>query len=102
MYNFFEEVYKIVRTIPKGKVMTYGQIAKLLGRPRSARIVGWALHSNPDSTNIPCHRVVNRNGMISSGFAFGGPNVQKELLENEGIKFDENGKIDFKRFNFIP
>jgi methylated-DNA-protein-cysteine methyltransferase-like protein len=101
MYSFFNEVYKIVKEIPKGKVMTYGQIARLLGRPKHARIVGWALHVNPDNTCIPCHRVVNRNGMISSGFAFGGPNAQREMLENEGIKFNQEGKIDLSTYMYI-
>lgn len=92
--GFFEKVYDIVKQIPKGKVMSYGQIAKMLGQPRSARIVGWALHSNPNPSEIPCHRVVNSKGMISSGFAFGGSDVQKKMLEDEGIVFDENGKIE--------
>lgn len=96
---FNERVYDIVRQIPRGKVATYGQIARLIGHPKSARVVGWALHNNPDSNNIPCHRVVNSQGKISSGYAFGGPNVQRELLENEGIVFDQFGKIDLEKFS---
>lgn len=92
--GFFEKVYDLVKQIPKGKVMSYGQIAKILGQQCNARVVGWALHSNPNPGEIPCHRVVNSKGMISSGFAFGGPEVQRRMLENEGIVFDEKGRID--------
>ncbi len=95
---FFEEVYDIVRKIPKGKVATYGQIARMLGQPKRAKIVGWALHKNPYFGEVPCHRVVNRNGEISSGFAFGGITVQKEMLEAEGIIFDEGSKIDLNKY----
>jgi methylated-DNA-protein-cysteine methyltransferase-like protein len=98
--GFFQKVYEVVSKIPRGKVMSYGQIARLLGCPKSARIVGWALHSNSDTQKVPCHRVVNSQGKISSGYAFGGPGVQRQLLENEGIVFDEEGWIDFKRFGY--
>ena len=95
---FFEEIYDIVRKIPKGKVATYGQIAKMLGQAKRAKIVGWALHKNPYFGEVPCHRVVNRNGEISSGFAFGGMTIQREMLEAEGITFDEDGKIDLNKY----
>lgn len=100
MYNTFEKIYEVVKGIPYGKVMTYGQIAKIVGYPKNARIVGYALHANPDSNTIPCHRVVNAKGMISSGYAFGGPNVQRELLELEGIVFDEFGRINLEKYNW--
>ena len=87
MMNTFERIYEIVDMIPKGKVATYGQIAKLLGNPRMSRVVGYALHVNPDPEHIPCYRVVNRFGEVSPAFAFGGPNRQRELLEREGIEF---------------
>lgn len=93
---FFEDVYEVVKRIPKGKVATYGQIARLIGEPRKARIVGWALHSNPYRGVVPCHRVVDRNGKLSGGFAFGGKEVQKKLLEDEGIKFNSDGIINLK------
>ena len=79
--------------IPYGKVMSYGQIAEILGNKNMARQVGWALHVNPNPNLIPCYRVVNRFGRVSSAFAFGGENRQKELLENEGVKFDKKGCV---------
>ena len=86
--NFFNKVYEVVKQIPKGKVATYGQIARLCGNPRMARQVGWALHVNPEPYVTPCHRVVNRNGRLAAAFAFGGENVQRTLLESEGVTFD--------------
>lgn len=94
----FEKIYEIVRTIPVGRVMTYGQVAALAGNPRWSRVVGYALHVNPDPETIPCHRVVNREGKTSVAFAFGGEDVQRQLLENEGVVFEENGRVDLKKF----
>ncbi len=91
--GFFERVYEVVKAIPYGKVMTYGDIATILGQPRAARQVGWALHVNPSPETIPCYRVVNRFGQVSKAFAFGGENRQRELLEQEGIIFDEKGCV---------
>ena len=85
--SFYERIYDAVCTIPPGKVATYGQIAMLLGNPRMSRVVGYALHVNPDPDNIPCYRVVNKQGEVSRAFAFGGGNRQRELLENEGVEF---------------
>jgi methylated-DNA-protein-cysteine methyltransferase-like protein len=85
MNDYKEKVYKLVKRVPKGKVTTYGAIAKRLGM--SSRTVGTALHLNPYEGKVPCHRVVNRNGRVAPGFAFGGPGIQKKLLENEGVKF---------------
>ncbi|MFT8355963.1 MGMT family protein [Bifidobacterium aquikefiri] len=85
--NFSERVYEQVCRIPRGSVATYGQIAALAGNPRNARVVGYALHSNPKPGIIPCHRVVFRDGSLAPGFAFGGPERQRELLEAEGISF---------------
>lgn len=90
---FFELVYEIVKKIPYGKVATYGQIAKLIGAPKKAREVGWALHANPLPGIIPCHRVVDRFGRTSGSFAFGGSQEQRRLLEAEDIKFDDEGKV---------
>lgn len=91
--GFFERVYEAVKHIPAGRVASYGRIAAAIGAPRCARQVGWALHVNPDPENIPCHRVVNREGRPSEAFAFGGVNRQVRLLEAEGIVFDENGCV---------
>ena len=85
--NTFQQIYEIVEMIPRGKVATYGQIATLLGNPRMSRVVGYALHVNPDPEKIPCYRVVNKQGEVSPAFAFGGPNRQRELLERDGIEF---------------
>lgn len=94
--SFFDRVYQTVSKIPKGKVATYGQIALICGSPRASRIVGYALHHNPKPGVIPCHRVVNRHGRPAPAFAFGGPEVQRELLENEGVSFDDNGNVILK------
>ena len=96
--NTFNKIYDVVKRIPKGKVATYGQIALYAGNPRLSQVVGFALHSNPDPENIPCHRVVNRFGCLSKAFAFGGENKQKELLLCEGVEFLPNGNVDMSRF----
>ncbi|NMM99465.1 cysteine methyltransferase [Bifidobacterium sp. DSM 109958] len=85
--SFGERVYAVVRRIPRGKVATYGQVAALAGAPRCARFVGYALHANPEPGVIPCHRVVFRDGSLAPGFAFGGPDRQRALLEGEGVRF---------------
>lgn len=100
--GFFEEVYRVVKMIPRGKVATYGQIAKLIGQPRKAKIVGWALHSNPYEGIVPCHRVVNRDGRLSGAFAFGGMEQQRKLLEAEGIVFNEDGTVDLGKYLWNP
>lgn len=94
----FEKVYKIVSLIPKGKVATYKQIAKI-ARIKNPRLVGLYLHKNPDPKTIPCHRVIKSDGTLASGYAFGGIKKQKEILEKEGIKFNK-GKIDYKKYLF--
>ena len=92
--GFFQRVYDVVRQIPEGMVATYGQVAKLVGEPRKARFVGFALHSNPEPGVIPCHRVVFADGRICEGFAFGGPEVQRQLLEQEGVVFKDATHVD--------
>ncbi|MBQ3114774.1 MAG: MGMT family protein [Clostridia bacterium] len=96
--NTFEKIYEVVKNIPKGKVATYGQVALLAGNPRWARVVGYALHVNPDASSIPCHRVVNREGKVAPAFAFGGREVQRQLLEAEGIVFEPDGRIDLEKY----
>lgn len=94
--GFFERVYEVVQQIPEGMVATYGQIARLVGEPRKARYVGYALHSNPRPGEIPCHRVVFADGRLASGFAFGGEGVQRRLLEDEGIAFLDDTHVDLE------
>ena len=89
MNGFFNQVYEVVKQIPCGKVTTYGTVAKLTGNPRMSRQVGWALHVNPEPGVIPCHRVVNRDGKLSGAFAFGGKDIQHDLLIAEGVEFDD-------------
>ena len=96
--NTFEKIYEIVKSIPKSRVATYGQVALLAGNPRWSRVVGYALHQNPDPTTIPCHRVVNREGKVAPGFVFGGDEVQRQLLEAEGIVFESDNRIDLEKY----
>lgn len=91
MQNFFEKVYKTVKKIPKGKVKTYGQIAEILGT-KDTRKVGWALHANRDP-KIPCHRVVNREGKLASGYTFGGREEQRNRLLAEKVKFQDRFRV---------
>ena len=93
----FEKIYEIVKKIPYGKVATYGQIAVMCGNPRWARVVGYALHANPDPENIRCYRVVDRFGRLSEAFAFGGINEQAELLRAEGVVVNGNA-VNLEKF----
>ena len=95
----FEKIYEVVRQIPRGKVATYGQVAALAGNRRWARVVGYALHVNPDPDAIPCYRVVNRMCEVSAAFAFGGGNRQIELLEADGIPCPD-GVVDLKKYQW--
>ena len=95
----FELIYDVVKQIPYGKVATYGQVASLAGNKKWSRVVGYALHVNPDPEHIPCFRVVNRLGEVSKAFAFGGENRQIELLKQEGVEFVD-GKVDMKQYQW--
>ena len=97
MKNTFELIYDVVKRIPKGRVATYGQVAALAGNPRWSRVVGYALHVNPDPANIPCHRVVDRYGRPSTAFVFGGINEQIFRLQEEGVSF-KDGRVDLAEF----
>lgn len=81
----FERIYEEVKKIPKGKVASYGEIARKAGT--TPKVVGFALHQNPDPENIPCHRIVFKDGSLSPGYVFGGEEVQKEKLISEGVTF---------------
>lgn len=96
MTELSKKIYDIVRNIPEGEVMTYGQIAEMLGDKRLARVVGNALHRNPTPIIVPCHRVVNSKGELAKNFGFGGVDKQKELLESEGVKI-----MDYKVKHFF-
>ena len=96
--SFYERVYDVVRSIPEGKVATYGQVAKMAGSPGAAQSVGNALHHNPDPDTIPCHRVVNAKGELAHNYAFGGIEGQAERLRREGIEVTD-GKVDFMTAN---
>ena len=100
--SFFERVYDLLKKVPKGKVVTYGQIAYMLGCPRMSRQVGYALHVNPEPYVIPCHRVVNRFGALAPAFAFGGLDVQAELLRAEGVEVREDGTVDLEKYIWKP
>lgn len=93
-----DKVYEFLKTIPKGKVVTYGQIAEHFGNKYLARTIGNILHNNPDPVNIPCHRVVNAKGAVAKNYAFGGAMAQRARLEAEGILFEANGRIDLKKY----
>lgn len=92
-----EKVYEFLTTVPRGKVVTYGQIAEYLGNKKLARVVGNILHNNPDEDKYPCYKVVDSKGNLSKHFAFGGIENQKERLEKEGIVVN-NYKVDLKEY----
>ena len=100
MGAFSEKVFAVVRHVPRGKVATYGQIARMIGSPRSARYVGYALRGNPEPGTgpgcTPCHRVVFKDGGLCKGFAFGGPDEQRAMLEEEGVTFADNDHVDLE------
>lgn len=96
-YSPTKKIYEAVKQIPKGCVATYGQVAEMAGNPKMSRAVGNALHKNPDPEHIPCYRVVNFRGELSGAFAFGGKDVQKKLLEADGIEV-VNGTVDLKKY----
>ena len=95
--NTFEKIYEVVKRIPEGKVASYGQVAAMAGNPRWSQVVGYALHSNPAPGEIPCHRVVRKDGRVAQSFAFGGENVQRMLLEGEGVSFIDEFTVDMKK-----
>ncbi|MCX6086021.1 MAG: MGMT family protein [Caldiserica bacterium] len=100
--SFFELVWKVAARVPRGKVTTYGAIARALGSRGAARTVGWAMRAAPAGSKLPCHRVVKATGELSPEDAFGGPGVQRLLLEDEGVTFNAQGGVDMKRHLWIP
>jgi len=100
--SFFEAVYDVVRQIPKGRVTSYGAIASALGAKSSARMVGWAMNLSHSFKNIPAHRVVNRNGMLSGKMHFTYPEQMQELLEKEGVQIIDDKVHDFNNKFWDP
>lgn len=100
--NFFEKVYEVAKKIPFGRVTSYGAIAKYLGAAKSARMVGWAMNASHNNADIPAHRVVNRNGLLTGKFHFDGTNLMQQLLENEGIVVKENQIQNFHAVFWDP
>ena len=99
----YGRIYRVVRRIPRGRVSTYGDVARLAGMPRQPRLVGYALHAAPPGTRLPWHRVVNAQGRISLGRGVpGGDLTQRFRLEKEGVSFDANGRIPLARFRWRP
>ncbi len=99
MEHFFERIYAITRDIPRGKVATYGQLARLSGAPRSARAVGYAMAACGDPT-VPCHRVVDRRGGTKAAFDTFAPGTQRALLEAEGVGFLPDGRVDLAKYQW--
>lgn len=100
--SFYDRVYEVVREIPYGRVTSYGAIAEYLGRKGSARMVGYAMNSSHQYENIPAHRVVNRNGLLSGKMHFHPPTLMQQLLENDGIKVQNDKIQDFEKVFWKP
>ena len=100
--NFFERVYEIARQIPEGRVTSYGAIAKALGTARSARMVGWAMNASHNMEDVPAHRVVNRNGVLTGKHHFDGTSLMQQLLESEGVEVIGNQIVDFEKYFWQP
>jgi methylated-DNA-protein-cysteine methyltransferase-like protein len=101
--SFYQRVYAVVRQIPKGKVTSYGAIAKYLGTGMSSRMVGWALNNcNGEDPFVPAHRVVNRNGLLTGSHHFPTPTLMEELLTAEGLTVVDNGIKDFQKHFWDP
>jgi methylated-DNA-protein-cysteine methyltransferase-like protein len=100
--DFFHDVFDVVRLIPEGRVTSYGAIAKYLGSPRSSRMVGWAMNASHSEQNVPAHRVVNRNGLLTGKMHFSPPERMEELLKTEGIKVIKDQIVNFKEVYWDP
>src|SRR5215207_6750724 len=100
--TFFARVFAVVSRIPRGRVTTYGAIARALGTPRAARSVGWALSLAPDEDALPCHRVVDRNGFLSGGWHWGHPDIMAGLLSDEGVPFLDTHRVDLAACLWLP
>lgn len=99
--GFYEAVWDLVRQVPRGRVVTYGQVATWLGSPRAARAVGYAMFNVKDP-DMPWHRVINAKGEVSIGGHLHRPDLQRGLLEAEGVGFDASGRVDLRRYGWAP
>lgn len=97
MSDFFKAVYELVAEIPAGCVVSYSQLARALGKPRGARLVGSAMRSAPGDRRLPCHRVVNQRGEMSPVHVFGDTSLQRDMLESEGVVFRLDGTVDMEK-----
>jgi methylated-DNA-protein-cysteine methyltransferase-like protein len=100
--SFFQRVYEVARLIPYGRVTSYGAIAKYLGSGQSARMVGWAMNASHTSSDVPAHRVVNRNGLLTGKHHFEGSKIMQQLLESEGVKVKDDTVVHFKNLFWDP
>jgi len=100
--NFFQKVYEVARLIPYGRVTSYGAIGKYLGAARSARMVGWAMNGAGKYPDVPAHRVLNRQGVLTGKHHFPGTHLMQQLLENEGIEVEDDQVVNFKKFFWDP
>lgn len=100
--DFFQGVYEIVRLIPEGRVSSYGAIARALGSSQSSRMVGWAMNASHVLKDVPAHRVVNRNGLLTGKMHFSSPNVMQDLLEKEGVKIINDQIQNFTELFWDP
>jgi methylated-DNA-protein-cysteine methyltransferase-like protein len=101
--SFFEDVYEVVRLVPRGRVTTYGAIAHYLGSGKSSRMVGWAMNASHTAfPPVPAHRVVNRNGVLTGKHHFASPTLMQELLEKEGVKVDNDTIQNFEEVLWLP
>ena len=100
--SFFEDVYEVVKLIPAGRVTSYGAIAHYLGTRGSARMVGWAMNASHAMPEIPAHRVVNRNGLLTGRHHFATPDLMQERLEEEGVQIREHQIVDFDKYFWDP
>jgi methylated-DNA-protein-cysteine methyltransferase related protein len=100
--SFFEDVYEVVKLIPYGRVSSYGAIAKYLGAASSSRMVGWAMNAAHALPDVPAHRVVNRNGLLSGKYHFKTPTLMEEMLSKEGILVKDDKIVNFKNLHWDP
>ena len=100
--SFFERVYEVVRQVPHGRVTSYGAIARAIGSPQSARMVGWAMNASHNMEDVPAHRVVNRQGLLTGKHHFGGSSAMQQQLEAEGVEVRDHKIVDFDSLFWDP